>query len=103
MYPYSLNSSDDDRLLYLKDIDSDQQEGELYSYYKGKTQKIAGDCAAGSYGVVEGGKVAYLSDYSFKRDNGDLMLYNGKDSSKIDTDVTCVFFGKTRENRGSVK
>ncbi len=103
VYPYSLNSSDDDRLLYLKDIDSDQQEGELYSYYKGKTQKIAGDCAAGSYGVVEGGKVAYLSDYSFKRDNGDLMLYNGKDSSKIDTDVTCVFLGKTRENRGSVK
>lgn len=92
VYPYSV-MKEDGTLLYMKDIDSQHQEGTLYCRQKNKSVKIADDVALGFYGVVKGGKVAYLTDYNFRRYRGDLMLFDGKNSSQIDTDVTCIFFG----------
>lgn len=91
VYPYSV-MKEEGNLLYIKDVDSQHQEGTLYCRQKGKSVKVSDDVALGFYGVVKGGKVAYLTDYNFKRYRGDLMLFDGKNSSQIDTDVNCIFF-----------
>lgn len=102
VYPGSLDTGDEEVLLYLKDIDSDGQAGTLYCYQKGNASKIADDVASGSFGVLDGRKVVYLTDYNFNKSRGELLMYNGKESAKIDTDVTCIFFGKTSCSRGAL-
>ena len=70
------------------DADEDKQCGTLNYWKDGKKKKIADDVY--SYSMTPEGEVTYLKDYSVKKSRGDLFLYNGKKSVKIDEDVTRI-------------
>lgn len=78
----------DGSLLYKTDVDDSKRYtvGTLYIYKNGKKKKISDDVAE----IVEfdDGKIVYLYDYNYTKNEGDLAIFNGRKNIKIDTDVT---------------
>lgn len=89
VYPGDIQASED-ALYYIKDINSDHDEGTLYMNKNGKETEIAEDVASSYYGVLSDGSVAYLADYSYKKERGDLFVFTGRKSIAVDTDVTAI-------------
>lgn len=80
-------------ILYLTDMDKDGKEGTLHLYQNGKDTKIADDVApAFGYGMFDADKVAFLTDYNFKKNRGDLNVYDGREVKNIDSDVNAIIF-----------
>ncbi len=79
-------------ILYMTDVNEAGTEGTLMQYKNGKSSHIAQDVAKGSFGEVQDSMIAYLVDYNFKKNRGDLELFDGKDSVRIDSDVTCIVY-----------
>ncbi len=92
VYSFSVVEQENGTLLYLTDIDEDKQEGTLKLYQNGKNKKIADDVPTNSYGFFDSDKVAFLSDYNFKKLRGDLKVYDGKEAVNIDSDVKQIVF-----------
>ena len=58
-----------------------------------RTAKIADDVApAFGYGMFDADKVAFLTDYNFKKNRGDLNVYDGREVKNIDSDVNAIIF-----------
>lgn len=89
VYPGYIKASED-ALYYIKDINSDHDEGTLYMNKNGKETEIAEDVASSYYGVLSDGSVAYLVDYSYKKQKGDLFVFTGRKSIAVDEDVAAV-------------
>lgn len=84
---------DGETLLYLTDMDKNEEEGTLHLYQNGKDIEIADDVApTGGYGIFDSNKVVFLTDYNFKKYRGDLNVYDGKNVKHIDSDVTNIIF-----------
>lgn len=92
VYSYAVKTREDGTLLYLTDIDSNEQEGTLKLYQNGKSTKIADDVPVNGYGFFDGNKIAFLSDYNFKKSRGDLKIYDGKETVNVDSDVQQIVF-----------
>ena len=75
-------------VAFLTDYDADEDKecGTLNYWKDGKKKKVSDDVY--EYAMTPEGEVTYLKDYSTKKDRGELFLYNGKKSVKIDEDVT---------------
>ena len=54
--------------------------------------KIADDVALNTYGVFDQNKVAFLTDYNYDKHRGDLDVYNGKETVRVDSDVTSIIY-----------
>lgn len=90
---------DDGKLLYLTDI-NDDNEGTLRLFEGGESSvEIEENVLAGCYGLFDGEHVAYLTDYSYKRDKGDLGVFMGKRAQIIDTDVNRIYFPEKEPDR----
>lgn len=98
--PYSMEV-DGNKAAYLKDAEYNS-EGTLYLYQNGKSKEISEDVPSEGYRFVENGKIAYLTDYNFKRSHGDLKIYNGSKSVDVDSDVTCIFYAMQGPSVGYV-
>ncbi len=95
---YNYEVIDAKTAVYLTDESSDGT-GMLKYYRSGKITKIADDVA--SYEVTPGGDVLYLTDYSTEYYRGDLYLFTGKKSKKIDEDVNAIVPIYDMELRGA--
>lgn len=89
---YTLKVWENESILYLTDVDKDGEEGTLHLYQRGKSVEIADDVAVDSYGMFDSDKIAFLTDYNFRKYRGDLNVYDGKKVKKIDSDVTKIIF-----------
>jgi hypothetical protein len=79
-------SEDGSYFYYQSDVGDDDYTLMLC---KGKkTTKISDDVS--DYLELSDGSVAFLSDYSYKRDEGDLKLYKKGKIKDIDSDVTAI-------------
>ena len=79
-YSY-LNVSEKGDVIYFKD--ADDGEGEMY--FNGES--VASDVRLNYYSMNEDGKLYYLTDYSSKKEQGTLNVFNGKKSETISDDV----------------
>lgn len=82
----------DGGVLYMKDLNADEDEGDLYYYKKGKTFRIDDSVTDGTYFEPYSGTIVYLTDYNYSKEHGDLCAFDGKEVINVDTDVTCVFY-----------
>ncbi|MDD3369386.1 MAG: zinc ribbon domain-containing protein [Lachnospiraceae bacterium] len=82
----------DNGILYLTDINSDQNEATLNLYNNGKSTKVADDVKAGSFCFVDEKNVAYLTNYDFDDHHGKLEVFNGKKNIDVDSKVNCIVF-----------
>ena len=89
--PSLYNFKGKNKLLYYIDYSDKSQSGTLYLYDNDSVVKISDDV---SFLVPINDKdIAYLIDYRFDREKGDLMLYNGKKKpTPIDSDVTALLW-----------
>ena len=78
---------DSEDIVYFVDWNSEKSYGTL-KIYDGEAKKIRDDVH--SYNLSTEGEVLYISDFSSKYYKGDLYLYNGKKSEKIDMDVNGI-------------
>lgn len=83
---------EEEMILYLTDMDKNGNEGTLHLYQNGKDTEIADDVADGGYGIFDTGKIAFLTDYNYKKYRGDLNVFDGKKVTNIDSDVTSIIF-----------
>lgn len=90
-----VNDNNLDELVYLTDKSADKGTYTLNFYNGKKSVKIADD--ASDYFINPEGDVLYITEY--KNNKGDLYVFNGKKSEKIDTDVNCIvrFYDKYAE------
>ncbi|MCM1040791.1 MAG: hypothetical protein NC434_15860 [Ruminococcus sp.] len=90
VYSYNFNYDEDaNRVTYFSDWNDEKQYGTLSTCSIGKeAEKIADD--AHTFCVMPNRNVLYLSDYSLKRYQGDLYLWNNKKSEKIDEDIYAI-------------
>ena len=44
------------------------------------------------YGMFDADKVAFLTDYNFKKNRGDLNVYDGREVKNIDSEVNAIIF-----------
>ncbi len=78
------------KLLYIMDYSDRSQSGTLCLFDKEVT-KIADDVSF--FVPINDKDIAYLADYRFNREKGDLMLYRGKKKpTPIDTDVSALLW-----------
>ena len=79
-------------VIYATDVnsDSDKQTCTL-NYFKGsKSKKIADDVYVNGVVLTPKGEVLYLQDYNTEKCKGDMFLYNGSKSKKVDEDVVGI-------------
>lgn len=72
---------------YYTDYDTEDGEGTLYYYEKGKPVKVADDVY--DYYLMGDKEVMYLSNYSTSRYKGELYLFSKKKTNMLDDDVVC--------------
>ncbi len=83
---------EDDSIYYAKDYSLEDESFTLHRYQNGTSVKIDDDIV--SFKPLEGGKVAYLQDYSQDKFRGDLWIWTGeKKQDKIDDDVSYIRSG----------
>ncbi len=70
-----------DNLLYYTAYNSRQYNATLCLYQGGKEIRISDDVS--DYVAVDEKNIAYLRDYSNKKEKGELMLYHGKSKSDL--------------------
>ncbi len=87
--------SDSDTFYYYVDYDTEEGEGTLKAYKKGKATKVADDVA---YHRLIDGKLYYINDYSSKNYKGELYFYNGKKATKVDEDVVAFLNATTSKS-----
>jgi len=82
--------SEDGDIIYLTDP---KNEGGTLCYYKsGKSGEISEDVIRNGYVSNDKGEVAFLSDYSVKKSEGDLFVFRNDDVTLIDEEVTGVLY-----------
>ena len=73
-----------------RNSDSDKQTCTL-NYFKGsKSKKIADDVYYYDIVLTPEGEVLYLQDYNTEKCKGDMFMYNGSKSKKVDEDVVGI-------------
>lgn len=77
-------------VAYMTDLDTDPEKyrGTLNYWKNGKKKVVSEDVY--DYDFTPEGEVTYLKDYNTKKLRGDLFLFSGKKSKKIDEDVVCI-------------
>ena len=75
----------------MTDLDTDPEKyrGTLNYWKNGKKKVISDDVY--QYIMTPEGEVTYLKDYNTEKYRGDLFLFAGKKSVKIDEDVAYIF------------
>lgn len=86
---YVKERNDDNSIIYMTDIDSDG-DGTLKIYKNGKSEKIADDVSDAA--LNDKNQVLFLEDYNYNKHYGDLKLFNGSESRKVDTDVEQILY-----------
>ena len=90
---YSLYSYEaSDILIYYTDYRTNNNYGTLCVYRNGTQTKIADNVSF--FVPINANNIAYLSDYSFTRERGDLMLYNGRESTLVSTGVAALLWNQ---------
>jgi len=80
-----------DTLVYYTDYSDKNDKGTLCILKKGKEIKIDDDVSF--FVPVNEKTIAYLVDYNFSRERGDLRLYNGNNkTTPVDSDVTALLW-----------
>lgn len=74
-----------ERLLFLADYDSEDQQGALYEYKGSEPVKLAGEAAA--YYLNGPGELYYLTNYDPEQGNGDLMKTGKKEPVLVSDEV----------------
>ena len=77
---------DDGSVLYSTDYDDGERT--ICRYKNGKTAVISEDVY--DMEIMEDGSIAYIKDWSEKREEGDLYIFDGKNSAGLDTGVTSI-------------
>ena len=91
--PSLYNYKGSNRLIYLKDYSGRSRSGTLCINVEGRETSISDD--ASCFVPVNEKNIAFLSDYSYERNEGDLMLYTGKKKpNSIDTDVAMPLWNR---------
>lgn len=90
VHTYEFSWCGDGNFLYYTDVNKDGDEGTLKFYKDGESVKISDDVALGSTKCFYMDYVAFLTDYSFKKNYGDLNVYDGKEVIKVDDEVTAI-------------
>lgn len=86
---YSVNYFEDLKgITYHTDIDEDDDSYTLMMYKDKKKTEIAEDVH--SFVVTRKGKIVYICDYNTDRNEGDLYLYDKKESKQIDDEVSRI-------------
>lgn len=75
-------------ILYCTDVDDEDESYTLMQYKDNKKTEIAEDVH--DYEVTSKGKIVYLCDYNVDKSEGDLYLYDKKDSKQIDDEVSMI-------------
>lgn len=89
--PSLYNFKGKNKLLYYIDYSDKSQSGTLCLYDNDSVVKISDDVSF--FVPINDKDIAYLIDYRFDREKGDLMLYNGKKKpTPIDSDVTALLW-----------
>ena len=83
---------DTDKLLYFTDYDKENMAGTLCMFVDGKQTRIADDVSI--YVPTYKNNIAYLTDYSLNKKEGDLMIYNGRKSVPVDSGVSTLLWNK---------
>lgn len=86
---------DAQKILYFA---NGEQYGTLMVYENGKINKIADNVQ--DYEVLPDGNIIYLHDYDKNSYTGDLYLYKGGNSKKIDSDVIAIIHIVSGDYRG---
>lgn len=95
----SFKACDDKKILYL--MDQEDSEGTLMLFEGGESSvEIAENVLEGSYGLFDGEHAACLTDYSFRKEKGDMCVFMGKKAQIIDTDVSRIYFPRKEPDRG---
>lgn len=87
---------DSSMVVCIVDGDEDDHIGTLVSLKNGKDKKIADDVYC--FDIMGEKSIVMLSDYDMDRQNGDLMYFQGKKTSLIDSDVI-GFYPKGNEGQ----
>lgn len=86
---YNSFIDENNTIAYYTDWNSEKQQGTLkVATLKGKSTKVADDVH--SYTVTPNGDILYLYDYNITSLKGELHLFNGKKSTKLDDDVVRI-------------
>lgn len=89
--PSLYNYKGKNKLIYYIDYSDSSQSGTLCIFDNGTETRISDDVSF--FVPINENHIAYLIDYRFEREKGDLMLYNGKKKPvPIDTDVTALLW-----------
>ncbi len=79
----------EDAVYYIADLDETSGNGRLAAW-NGKTEQTIAEDAFMFY-YKENGKLVYIGSYDLNKAVGDLYYYDGKQTRKLDTDVTAIF------------
>lgn len=80
---------DQNAVYYINNIDQQNGNGDLHVMANGKDTLI--DSGVYSMQYKYNGKLAYLKNYDYTANRGDLYYYDGKESKEIDTGITAIF------------
>ena len=84
-YRYDIEN---DVVTCMTDWNNEKSYGTLKQWKRGKLTKIADDVH--SYTLTPDGQVLYLKEYSNEYYKGDLYMFKGRKSKKIDVDVVAI-------------
>lgn len=91
VYRYSIRLLADDQLAYYKDVDSDDDNGELYVNKK----RVDSDVALGVGYVKESDTLVYFVDWNEGKEMGTLKVYADGKATKVNDDVHAVGLSTT--------
>ena len=80
---------DQDAVYYISNIDQESGNGDLCVMQQGETTVI--DTEVYSMQYKYNGRLAYLKEYDYSINQGDLYYFDGTESKAIDTDITAIF------------
>lgn len=95
VYPSIVHVKPETAAEFFYIVDYDDGEGTLYYYdiKAGKSVKVTDDyfTYSGVY-KVDDKNYAYIGDFSQKSETGELYVFTGKDSVKVDEDVSSIWY-----------
>lgn len=95
VYPGTVHFSPDSHSEFFYMTDYDDGTAALYHYNIKSKKSTKVDDEFYSYGgivKVDGNKFAFLSDYSEKSNTGDLKVFTGSDTIKVDSEVSDFYY-----------
>lgn len=95
----SILGSDDQEIAYITDYKDGEGTLNIYNAKSGKSVKADDEVyIAGNNGIYKvDNNYAYLVDYSERYGTGDLIIFDGKEAKKIDTDVSGICYDYSAE------